>query len=415
MNDFPVVRFTSLAYGGEALGRLEDGRAVFAPFLLPGESARVRLVEEKRGYARAEVVERLDSAPQRIAPRCLHFGECGGCHYQHLAYPDQLAAKRAILRDQLERIGGLVDPPVASTVASPTDYGYRNYIQFHLTAGGDLGYYLRRSDQVFAVRECHLPEQVIGEVWPQLEFDAFNEIERVGVRAGMDNDVQLVLESRILETPELTVEGLPVSVVHLSPAGALVLAGGSRLAMQVLGRTFYVSADSFFQVNTAMAGAMVAHLLEQLPLLYALDENVTLLDVYCGAGLFSAFLAERVSEVIGIESSPSACGDYAVNLDEFDNVSLYEAPAETVLDALEARQQVVIVDPPRAGIQPKALDGLLRLAPEVIAYVSCDPSTLARDARRLQAGGYRLEQVTPFDLFPQTYHIESVSFWMRTA
>jgi 23S rRNA (uracil1939-C5)-methyltransferase len=173
-----------------------------------------------------------------------------------------------------------------------------------------------------------------------------------------------------------------------------------------LGREFRVSAGSFFQVNTVMADKMVQHLLDKLPL-----PARTVLDVYCGAGLFSAFLAPRCERLIGIESSPSACEDFAANLDEFDHVELYEGMAEDVIPLLEMEQPIVLVDPPRAGVEVRALDGIQQLAPQTIAYVSCDPSTLARDTARLIAGGYRLVEVTPFDLFPQTYHIESISIF----
>jgi 23S rRNA (uracil1939-C5)-methyltransferase len=138
-----------------------------------------------------------------------------------------------------------------------------------------------------------------------------------------------------------------------------------------------------------------------------------LLDVYCGVGLFSAFLAPNCGRVIGIESSESACEDFAVNLDEFDNVELYEGEAEAVIPHLEAKPDIVLVDPPRAGLDKAVVDGILKLSPRIIAYVSCDPSTLARDAARLVNGGYRLKDVTPFDMFPQTYHIESVSLFER--
>jgi 23S rRNA (uracil1939-C5)-methyltransferase len=174
-------------------------------------------------------------------------------------------------------------------------------------------------------------------------------------------------------------------------------------------RPFQVSAESFFRVNTPQAGVMVDHLLANLPL----TPSTTLLDVYCGVGLFSAFLAPRVGRLIGIENSPSACQDFEVNLDEFDNVEIYEAAAEDVLPALDLRPDVILVDPPRTGLGQPALDGLLGLNAPVLAYGSCDPATLARDARRLIEGGYHLRQITPFDLFPQTYHIESISFWER--
>jgi 23S rRNA (uracil1939-C5)-methyltransferase len=177
----------------------------------------------------------------------------------------------------------------------------------------------------------------------------------------------------------------------------------------VLGRDFKVSAASFFQVNTVMAGKMVEYLLAHLPI----SPTTTLLDVYCGVGLFSAFLASKCERLIGIEYSESSCEDFAVNLDEFDNVELYEGLAEDVIPHLEAKPDVVLVDPPRAGLDKAVVDGILKLSPKVIAYVSCDPSTLARDAARLINGGYHLKDVAPFDLFPQTYHIESISIFER--
>jgi 23S rRNA (uracil1939-C5)-methyltransferase len=217
-----------------------------------------------------------------------------------------------------------------------------------------------------------------------------------------------ILESDEIEAPELELEA-GISVVHLTEEDALVMAGEDHIAMQVLDRTFYVSAGSFFQVNTVMAEQMVEHLLENLSL-----PTKTILDVYCGAGLFSAFLAPKCERLIGIEASPSACEDFAVNLDEFDHVELYEGAAEDVLPSLVSRianPNYILLDPPRSGVDKVALDGIRELAPPLIAYVSCDPSTLARDAARLVAGGYRLVDVTPFDMFPQTYHIESISLF----
>ena len=410
-----TIRLTGLAYGGEAIGRLPDGRAVFVPFALPGETVHLRLVEEKRGFARAALLEVISPAPQRIQPPCPHFGECGGCHYQHLSYADQLTAKQDILRDQLERIGRLPNPPVRPTVPSPQPSAYRNHIQFALAPDGKLGYHRPRSESVLPVQTCLLPEPALAETWPQLDFEAMPEIERIGLRLGAGNELQLILESQVSELPELSVEELPVSVVHISPAGSLVLAGSPALEIDVLGRAFQVSAASFFQVNTPMAEKMVQHILETLRSLAALGPSSVLIDAYCGVGLFSAFLAGQVGELVGIEASPSAVEDFTVNLDEFENVSIYEAPVESVLPGLDLHPNIVLLDPPRDGLLPAALDGLLRLAPQFIVYVSCDPATLARDARRLVAGGYTLLQVTPFDLFPQTYHIESVSFWQRAA
>ncbi len=223
------------------------------PFTIPGEKARIELVEEKRGFARARLLEVLEPAAERIPPRCAHFGLCGGCHYQHMPYPAQLAAKTTILHDQLERIGGLKTPPMRPAVASPQEYHYRNHVQFHLTRDGKLGYHKPRSEEVFAIQECHLPEPALNELWPQLDFEALAEIERIGLRLGAEDDIQIILESRDPQPPDLSVEELPVSVVHLSPAGALVLAGSPDIRINVLGRDFRVSAGSFFQTNTAIA------------------------------------------------------------------------------------------------------------------------------------------------------------------
>lgn len=401
------LQLEKLTYGGDAMGRLPDGRAVFVPFGLPGERVRIHLTEEKRGFARGELLEVLDASLQRIDPRCVHFGVCGGCHYQNLPYEEQLLAKAEILRDQLTRIGRIENPPVQKTVASPSPWNYRNHVQFHLTEEGRLGYVRADAPAVFAIRECHLPEDTINSFWPQLEFDPGTNIERVSVRTGRD-DLMLILESDSPEVPELEIEA-EISVAHVFAENTMVVAGNDHITISVLGRDFRVSAASFFQVNTAMAEKMVSHLLASLPI----TSSTTLLDVYCGVGLFSAFFAPKCERLIGIESSPSACEDFSFNLDEFEHVELYEGLAEEVIPHLEAKPDVILVDPPRAGLEKHVVDGILRLAPRFVAYVSCDPSTLARDARRLIDGGYRLKDVTPFDLFPQTYHIESISLFER--
>jgi 23S rRNA (uracil1939-C5)-methyltransferase len=401
------LRLEKLTYGGDALGRLEDGRAVFVPFGLPGERVRVRLTEEKRNFARGELVEILEASPKRITPRCKHFGVCGGCHYQHFPYEEQLKAKREILRDQLTRIGKIENPPVQEMVASLSPWNYRNHVQFHLTEDGKLGYARAQASTIFAIEECHLPEGFLNGIWPQLEFEPETNIERVSLRAGKDHDSMLILESNSPESPELEIEAC-ISVAHVFEENAVVIAGNDHIVISVLGRDFRVSAASFFQVNTAMAEKMVNHLIANLPVTQS-----TLLDVYCGAGLFSAFFAPRCERVIGIESSPAACEDFAFNLDEFDNVELYEGLTEDVIPYLEVKPDIILLDPPRAGLEKRVIDGILKLDPRMIAYVSCDPSTLARDAARLIGGGYHLKDLTPFDLFPQTYHIESISLFER--
>jgi 23S rRNA (uracil1939-C5)-methyltransferase len=403
------IKLEKLTYGGEAMGRLPDGRAVFVPFGLPGEDVRVRLTMEKQNFARGELLEILTASPERINPKCRHFGKCGGCHYQNLSYERQLQAKTEILRDQLRRIGKIEDPPVKPIVVSPLEWNYRNHVQFHLTAEGKLGFINSKGNSSFPIEECHLSEISIDTFWPELHFESNKDIERVSLRAGTGEELLVVLESESSETPELEIEA-DVSVVHLFDEHPVVIAGQDHLTINVLEKDFRVSAASFFQVNTKMAGKMVEHLLAKLPV----TSSSTLMDAYCGVGLFSNFFAPKCEKIIGIESSESVCEDFTVNLDEFDNIELYEGAAEEILPALAGRVSSVthmIVDPPRAGIEKHVLDAIITIKPQVIAYVSCDPSTLARDAARLIHGGYRLAEVTPFDLFPQTYHIESISIF----
>jgi 23S rRNA (uracil1939-C5)-methyltransferase len=403
------VLLEKLTYGGEAMGRLPDGRAVFVPFGLPGEQVRVELTEDKKNFARGKLLELLKASPERIDAKCKHFGKCGGCHYQNLPYDKQLLAKTEILRDQLQRIGKIENPPVMQMVTSPLEWNYRNHVQFHLTAEGKVGFINAKGNSTLPIEECHLPETGINAFWPELQFESNKDVERVSLRAGQDEELMVMLESESAEAPEIEIEA-DVSVVHLFDEHAIVLAGQDNLLFNVSGKEFRVSATSFFQVNTAMAEKMIGYLISKLPV----TTSTTLLDIYCGVGLFSKFFAAKCQQVIGIEESESACEDFAFNLDEFDNIELYEGAAEEILPGLAGRldsSTYAIVDPPRAGIEKYALDAILSIKPQIIAYVSCDPSTLARDAARLIVGGYRLVEVTPFDLFPQTYHIESISIF----
>jgi 23S rRNA (uracil1939-C5)-methyltransferase len=396
------------SYGGETFGRLEDKRAVFVPFTLPGERVVIRLVEEKKGYARGELLEVLEPSPFRIEPRCPHFTLCGGCHYQHIPYKHQLQAKDEIIRDQLNRIGKLDEPPLQPVVPSPNPWNYRNHIQFHISPEGILGFQRPRSHKVIPIKECHLPEVSLGEIWPRLDMEFIPGLDRVGLRVGVGEDILVNLESSDPEPVEMSLD-LPISVVHTGPGGSLVLAGDDKITMEIAGRVFQVSAGSFFQVNSQVAEAMVQHILDHL----SIPPEATLVDAFCGVGLFSAFLAPRVDRLIGIESSPSACEDFVVNLDEFENVDLYEAPVGDVLPAIETPVDIIVLDPPRTGLDRTTMDAVLSLGPAILVYVSCDPATLSRDSHRLAEGGYKMTQLTPFDLFPQTYHIESISFFHK--
>ena len=402
------LTLTGLAYGGDAYGRDTSGRMVFVPFALPGERVRVDIVETHQQWARGRIAGLLQPSPERIAPRCPHFTDCGGCHYQHMPYPAQLHAKAEIVRSQLQRLGGFADPPVEPTVPSPSPWNPRNHLQFSVTPDGRLGFQAAGSHRLVPIRECHLPEPVLAELWPRIDLEAIPGLTRVALRAGAEDECMIIFEGEGEPEVELAID-LPASAVWLGPEGSTVLAGAGHLIAQVLGRPFRVSAESFFQVHTHQAGTLVRQVLDGL----SIQPRQTVYDLYAGVGLFSAFLAQAGARLVAVEQSPAACRDFEANLEEFESVQLYEAPVEDALPALKPQPDAVVVDPPRSGLGAQVADALIALAPSRLVYLSCDPATLARDGRRLVEAGYTLQRVLPFDLFPQTYHIETYSSWTK--
>ncbi len=400
------LTLTGMAYGGDAFGRNEQGEMVFVPFALPGERVRVEVIEAHKRWCRGRLLEILEPSPARQEPRCLHFGLCGGCHYQHMSYADQLTIKSEILQSQFERISGLRNPPIMPILPSPSPWNTRNHIQFSLTPSGQLGFVTADENRVFPVEECHLPEPTLVDLWPRIQFDSIGGLERVAFRAGTGDECLIIMEADRDPDVEVAID-LTASIVWRSPTGSFVLAGESSLPFEVLGRRFRVSAGSFFQVHTTMTAELVRNIIAALEVM----PGDIIFDLYAGVGLFSAFLADAGAYVIAVESSPWSCGDFDVNLDEFDNVELYEAPVETSLPAIPKRADAVLVDPPRAGLSKEVLQQLIERSPKRLVYLSCDTATLARDSKRLVEGGFHLDRATPIDLFPQTFHIETLTVW----
>lgn len=402
------ITLTGMAYGGDAFGRDANGRMIFVPFAIPGERIQAEIVETHKRWARARLVKVLKASPERVAPRCRHFTDCGGCHYQHMPYQIQLKSKAEIVRSQLERLGGFEDPPVETIIASQSPWNTRNHLKFSLTPDGRLGFNAPGSNRVVPIDECHLPEPNLASLWPRLDLETIQGLKRITLRTGIEGERMLILHGD--DDPDVNVTtDLPASVVWLSPRGMTVLAGEGFLTIDVLDRAFKVSANSFFQVHTALAGEVVQHVLEAL----RFQPGETILDLYAGVGLFSAFLAQKGVRVVAVEESPVACADFENNLAEFDHVELYEAPVEVALPAIHTHPSAVIVDPPRVGLSLDAIKQLINLSSPLLVYVSCDPATLARDGQRLVKAGYQLERCTPIDMFPQTYHIETLSIWRR--
>ena len=402
------LTLTGMAFGGDAFGRNKQGEMVFVPFALPGERVRVEVIEAHKRWCRGRVLEVLEPSPVRQEPRCPHFGLCGGCHYQHMRYADQLRTKSEILHSQFKRIANFQNPPLTPILPSPSPWNTRNHVQFSLTPSGQLGFMAAGENQVFPVEICHLPEPALMDLWPRIQLDSIRGLERVAFRAGSDHECMIIMEADRNPDVEVAID-LPASIVWRSPTGAFVLAGESSLPIEVLGRRFLVSAGSFFQVHTTMVAELIREIMTALDVI----PGGTIFDLYAGVGLFSAFLADADVDVVAVESSPWACRDFEANLAEFDNVELYEASVESALPAIPKQPDAVLVDPPRAGLSKDVIKQLIERSPKRLVYLSCDTATLARDSKRLLAGGFQMDRATPIDLFPQTYHIETLTVWSR--
>jgi len=382
-------------YGGDGLGRL-DGRAVLVPFVLPGERVRVRAAAEKPGLVHAGLVEVRAAAPERVAPPCPYFARCGGCHYQHAPYERQLALKRAILEDQLRRIGK-IEPPADIAVLAGEPWGYRNRVQLHV-AGGKLGYRQAQSHRLCAIESCPIASPAINGAiailramlgdarWPRFlrSLELFT------------NETEMQLNVLEADRPvarrfiDWCAEGIPGFV-----SGALDYTAA--------GYTWRVGGRSFFQANRFLTGRLIDAALEDA-------EGQTALDLYAGVGLFSLPLARRFAAVTAVESGARAVEDLRFNAERAGvGVRAEHGRAEAFLEALAAPPDFALLDPPRAGLGKRTVERLATLRVPQLAIVSCDPATLARDLAGLLAGGYRIRSLTLVDLFPQTYHLETVA------
>jgi 23S rRNA (uracil1939-C5)-methyltransferase len=398
------VRIEKLVYGGEGLGRLSDGRSVFVPFVLPGELVVVEVTEEKQRYARGKAIRWLEMSEKRITPPCPYFGDCGGCHYQHMRYGDQIETKVEILKDLFSRNADIDDLPLRVVELSDKEYHYRNAVRLHVADDGTLGFLEQGSNLLVPIDDCLLSKGQLQKFLKQFTLSTEDSINSVEFRWDSSDEVMIIIDSDDMTPPEVSID-FTGSIVYQSPAGQVVLAGSELQVFSVGNYDFVVSAGSFFQANLPIAERMVAFLESRLPE----EARGTLFDLYCGVGLFSRFFAERFGKVVGIEQSPSAVADFVVNLDEYDHIEIYEGAVEDIVPGLAEKPDVVIVDPPRSGLAGSVVDWMAEHQVPWIAYVSCDPATLARDVKRLMLQGYRLEEVAFFDQFPQTFHVECVA------
>lgn len=398
------VQLTSMAHGGEAVGHYE-GKAIFVPYGIPGESVRVEIVQDKGRFAHARLLEVLSASPHRVQPPCPYFGVCGGCHWQHVAYAAQLEYKRSIIQTQLQRIAGLPNAMAHPTLGMADPWHYRNHVQFSVSEDGQLGFMAANSHKVIPIEHCLLLHPLLEELLDAMDIE-LPGLQRLSLRAGIHTgDQMIIFEMESDQPPELEVD-LPVScVLLLSDGTPVTLLGSSCIREQVAGRMYRISAPSFFQVNTHQAEALVSQVCTYL----SAGPEHTVLDAYCGVGVFALSLAATAKRVLGIESNAAAIADAQANAAGMDNVSFLCGRVEEVAPTLAISTPLLVVDPPRTGLDRQALSALVQLAPTRIVYVSCDPATLARDVKSLLASGYHLREVQPIDMFPQTYHIECVA------
>jgi 23S rRNA (uracil1939-C5)-methyltransferase len=391
----PEITVEKLVYGGAGLGRLE-GRAVLVPFVLPGEVVTIEVERERSGMAEARATALVSRSPERVEPQCAYFARCGGCSYQHAGYEFQLAQKTAIVREVLRRVGKLEAPGEIPIVSGPP-WEYRNRAQFHLD-GGRIGFLEAGSHRLCPVDRCPISSPRINEALAALRRmirdRRFPRFLRSVELFTNEREVQL----NVLDTDRPLARGFFQWCAEQMPG-----AGESSLDYMAGGETYRVGHRSFFQVNRFLIDRLAGCALDGA-------EGMSALDLYAGVGLFSLPLARRCRSVLAVESNASALRDLEFNAERAGlTVAVRKAIVEQFLETVEAAPDFVLADPPRAGLGKGVVNELLRLRAPVLTIVSCDPATLARDLAPLLAGGYRIDTLALVDLFPQTWHIETVT------
>ena len=422
------VKVEKLIYGGEGLGHAE-GATVFVPGVLPGEAVEAEPVENKKKFVRTSLAKVLEPSPDRIAALCPHFGVCGGCSYQHIPYELQLKYKAEILRETLRRLGQIRWDDGIKVHASPP-WGYRNRAQWKVrlldkheqSRHFAMGYFRLNSTALCEVEECRVLSPLLaktletlrravsaGELPPELrEVEAFADSgdERLLLTATFAG-----LPARAEQSAAKFRELLPemASLLFHDPGRErMELKGAGFVECSAAGEKYRVGHFSFFQVNRFLVDELVRAVVE--------GENGRLAcDIFAGVGLFALPLVKNFERVIAVESNPAAVRDLETNVGVSRAIEVREATTLRAIERIKDRPDLMVLDPPRAGLELGTAARIARLCPERITYVSCEPPTLARDLADFVKAGYQVDSVELFDLFPQTFHMEAVIKLRRRA
>lgn len=434
-----VADIVGIGHDGEGVGRVE-GYTLFVRGALPGERVLLRVEHVKKQYGYANLLQVLEASPDRVPPPCSIYERCGGCQLQHLSYEAQLRVKRQLVVDNLRRIGKLENVLVHPTLGMTAPWRYRNKVQVPIgeEEGGLIGgFYAQGTHNIIDMKECLIQHEegdrvveTIKSLGRELGITAYHEethtgllrhvVVKVGFRTGevmvvlITNGADIPREDEWVARIREEIPGVASICQNVNEARTNVIFGdrtivlwGREVIYDYIGDIkFAISPRSFFQVNPVQTEVLYGKALEYA----ALTGRETVIDAYCGIGTISLFLAQRARSVYGVEIVPEAIEDARLNaeLNGITNVDFAVGHAEDVLPAWQRSgitPDVVVVDPPRKGCDASLLATLLELKPQRIVYVSCNPSTLARDLRVLEDGGYRTVEVQPVDMFPHTVHV----------
>lgn len=439
------IEITDLSDTGDGVGRFGE-RVVFVPDTVVGDRISVRLLRVKPQYGFGKLQEIIEPSAHRTRPGCIVADKCGGCQWQHIGYEYQLEAKRNLVIQALERIGGISAPPVDAVLAGDSALGYRNKSTYPVGLSSiqkvQAGYFQKGSHQLVNLNQCPVQDARLNPLLAEVKQDIqergwriYNEKHhrgqirhlslRIGRRTGemlltlvvKDWDlpgVEAQAQEWLKRYPQLVGVSLnrnPDRTNAIFGEETRCIAGKSYLLEQFADLEFQIRPDTFFQVNTEVAELLLNEIIGQLNL----QGNEVLVDAYSGIGTMSLPLAKLVEQVIGLEVQPEAVQQAQTNatLNEITNASFHLGEVENLLPQLPVTPDIVLLDPPRKGCDRAVLDSLLEIQPSRIVYVSCKPATLARDLKILCAGGYQLIRVQPADFFPQTAHVECVAFLVR--